>query len=62
MICYVCFLKVLCPDPPKSVPGVACQALTDHRVAVRVGGEVKGLTTPTKGYDSEAAFVMDVLK
>ena len=62
LLCRICFLKVQCPDPPKSAPGEACQALTDHRVAVRVGGVVKGLTTPTKGYDSEPAFVTDVLK
>ena len=61
-MCCVCCLKVLCPDPSKSVPGEACQVLTDHRVAVRVGGVVTGLTTPTKGYDSESAFVTAVLE
>lgn len=59
---FVCSVQVLCPDPPSSVPGDICQILADHRVAIRVGGVVKGLTTPTKGYDSEPAFVIAVLK
>ena len=55
-------LQVQCPDPSQTEPGEACRVLADHRAAVRVGGVVKGLTTPTKGYESEPAFVSDVLK
>ena len=50
---------MICPD---SVAGEVCQVLADHRVAVRMGGAVKGLTTPPQDYDSESAFVTAVLK
>ena len=39
-----------------------CRALADTRMAVRVDGEVRGLATPSHGYDSEAAFVAAVLE
>ena len=55
-------VKVVCSDAPKSVAGEVCRVLADHRVAVRVGGAIEGLTTPPQGYDSKSEFVTAILK
>ena len=57
---------MLCPDSSGSKPtaeaGEVCRTLTDYRVAVRVGGVLNGLATPTEGYVTESAFVAAVLE
>ena len=66
MVFCLLWLKVLCPESSGSKPtaetGEVCHALTDHHVATRVGGVLKGFATPTEGYDMESAFVAAVLE
>lgn len=58
--------KLFCPDSSGSKPtaeaGEVCRVLTDHHVAVRVGGVLNGLATPTEGYVTESTFVAAVLE
>lgn len=49
-----------CPQDIKA--GNVCETLANHRVAVRVGGAVKGVATRPQGYTKESAFVAAVLE
>ena len=52
-------VQVVCSE---SQAGQVCESLAAKRIAVRVGGAVKGLATPPGGYDTESAFVGAVLE